>query len=220
MVINIVWLILMGLGTLVAMGTGKISLVGKVIFESAGQAVNFTIGLAGIIAFWSGILKVAEASGITADVARWFQPLLSRLFPGIPRGHKALGLISMTIAANFLGLGNIATPFGLKTMTELKQLNPDQDSASDAICTFMALVFGGICLIPTTLMAIRSRAGSANPAAVIGPIFLITLAGTGLELIINHVAIRFSKRLTPVLRPHHPNRSHTRMTKAQSPPKG
>ena len=201
--INIVWLILMGLGTLVAVGTGKMSFVGNVIFDSAGQAVSFTIGLAGVIAFWSGILKVAEVSGITVNVARWFQPLLSRLFPTIPPGHKVLGLISMTIAANFLGLGNVATPLGLKTMTELNQLNSDRDSASDAICTFMALVFGGFCLIPTTLMAIRSRTGSTNPAVVIGPLFLITLAGTVLELILNRIAIRFSKRKISNLKPDH-----------------
>jgi spore maturation protein A len=189
-VINTVWMILLGLGIITALGTGKISLISETIFSSAGKAIEFTIGLAGIIAFWSGILKVAEAAGLTETVAKLFKPLLSKLFPSITRNNQALGLISLTMAANMLGLGNVATPLGLKTMEKLQSMNPHPERASDEICTFMALVFGGLSLIPSTLIAIRARAGSANPSIILGPVFLITLTGTIIGLIINFVAFR------------------------------
>ncbi len=194
--INIVWFFLMSISILIAAATGKSALISNSIFASAGKAVEFTIGLAGIIAFWSGILKIAEVSGVTEAIARIFQPLLSKLFPKIPTGHPALGLISMTFAANLFGLGNVATPLGLKTMAELKTLNADSDKASDAICTFMALVFGGLSLIPSTLIAIRSRAGSANSVLIIAPVFILTVIGTLMGLLINYFALRLAKNKT------------------------
>jgi spore maturation protein A len=192
--INIVWFFLMSVSILVAAGTGKTALISNSIFTSTGKAVEFTIGLAGIIAFWSGILKIAETSGVTEAIAKIFQPLLSKLFPKIPKGHQALGLISMTVAANLFGLGNIATPLGLKTMAELKTLSTDPDNASNATCSFMALVFGGLSIIPTTLIAIRARAGSSNPALIIAPVFILSLIGTLMSLFINYLALKLANK--------------------------
>lgn len=192
--INIIWFILVGIGILIAAGTGKSEIISTSIFTSAGKAIEFSIGLAGVMAFWSGILKIAEVSGITEALAKLFQPIFVKLFPKIPKNHPVLGLISLTVSANFLGLGNVATPVGLKTMTELKALNPDPDQASDATCTFMALVFGSLSLIPSTVIAIRAQAGSNNPALIIAPVFIISLAGTLIGLLINYIAIRLTRK--------------------------
>lgn len=194
--INTVWFVLIGLGIAVAIGTGKIAVITPTIFTSADKAIQFTFGLAGMIAFWSGILKIAEVSGITEMIARLFQPILSILFPAISGRKQVLGLISLTVAANLLGLGNIATPLGLKTMAELQALNPEPEKASNEICTFLALVLGGLSLIPSTLIAIRSQAGSNNPAIILGPVFVVTLAGTFIGLAVNFVALKITNRPT------------------------
>jgi spore maturation protein A len=190
--INTVWLILMGLGIAVAIATGKMSIISPTIFASADKAIQFSFGLAGMIAFWSGILKIAEVSGITEMIAKIFQPILSLLFPSISGQKKVLGLISLTVAANLFGLGNIATPLGIKTMIELQELNPRPEKASNEICTFLALVLGGLSLIPSTLIAIRSQAGSKNPAIILGPVFVATLTGTITALVVNYLALKIA----------------------------
>jgi Uncharacterized membrane protein, required for spore maturation in B.subtilis. len=190
--INTVWFVLMGLGISIAIFSGKISIITPTIFNSADKAIHFCIGLAGMIAFWSGILKVAEVSGITEIIAKLFQPILTRLFPSICGQKKTLGLISLTVAANLLGLSNIATPLGLKTMAELQLYNQAPEKASNEICTFLALVLGGLNLIPSTLIAIRAQAGSQDPAIILGPVFLVTLASTLTVLAFNYVALKMS----------------------------
>lgn len=188
--INLVWVILIGVGIFIALITGKISLISETIFSSAEKAIQFSIGLAGIIAFWSGILKIAETAGLTEAIAKLLRPFLAILFPAIPPKNKVFGLISLNMAANLLGLGNVATPLGLKTMEELQKLNPSPEKASDEICTFMALVFGSLSVVPSTLIAIRAQAGSHNPAIVVGPVFLITLTGTLVGIFINFFALK------------------------------
>jgi spore maturation protein A len=192
--INVIWLILIVAGVLIAAGTGKTELISSSIFGNATKAIEFSIGLAGIMAFWSGMLKIAESSGITEILAKLFQPLFAKLFPKIPKNHPVLGLISLTVSANFLGLGNIATPIGLKTMAELKTMSPDPEQASDSTCTFMALVFGSLSLIPSTVIAIRAQAASINPALIIPPVFLVSLAGTVIALLVNYLAIRLTRK--------------------------
>ena len=188
--INLVWLFLIVFGISVAAVTGKIAFVSETIFSSARAAIEFAFGLAGLIAFWSGILKIAEASGITEKIARVFQPILAKFFPEIPKNHKVLGLISMAIAANLFGLGNVATPLGLKAMECLQERSPDSERASNSICVFLTLIFGGLTLVPATLIAVRAQAGSKNPALVILPVFLITVAGTIIGLITNYLFIK------------------------------
>ncbi|TCL69932.1 spore maturation protein A [Hydrogenispora ethanolica] len=188
--INTIWMFLIGFGILVAASTGHIGVISDTIFNSSTKAVEFTFGLAGMIALWSGILKVAETAGITEWIAKIFQPILALLFPSLKTAQSALGLISMTVAANMLGLGNVATPIGLKTMAELQGHNQTPNQASPEICTFMTLVFGGLSLIPSTLIAIRSQAGSSQPALVLGPVLIITLIATSAGLLFNHLALR------------------------------
>ncbi len=185
--INTVWFFLIFISIFTAVAEGKLTTVSDSIFKNAAHAVEFTIGLAGAIAFWSGMLKIAEVSGITRTIARLFQPLLIRLFP-VLKGHRnIIGLISMTVTANLLGLGNVATPLGLKTMEELQKLNPRPERASDTICTVLSVILGGLCILPTTLIAVRAKAGSANPGAILVPVILVSLTGTVTGLTANYL---------------------------------
>ncbi len=192
--INSVWYFLMAIGIVISILSGKLSIITPTIFSSAEHSVRFCIGLAGILGFWSGILKIAEVSGVTEMIAKFFQPLLGLLFPSIAKRQKTLGLISLTIAANLLGLGNVATPLGLKTMAQLQEVNPEPDKASDDICTFLSLVLGGLSIIPSTLIAIRAQAGSKEAAIILGPVFLTSLAGTVTALGVNFIAIKCLNR--------------------------
>jgi spore maturation protein SpmA len=136
--------------------------------DYAGNAVKIALGLIGIMAMWLGIMKIAEHAGIIKYIAKALQPITKFLFPDITADHPALGSIIMNLSANFLGLGNAATPFGLKAMEELNNINPKKDTASNAMCTFLAINTAGMTLIPATAIALRASTGSSEPAIIIG----------------------------------------------------
>jgi spore maturation protein A len=147
-------------------------------FEAASLAVEIAIGLIGIMALWLGVMKVAEAAGLVRLMARAVRPLTVRIFPELPADHPAIAAIIMNIAANMLGLGNAATPFGLKAMEELNAVNPRAGTATNAMCTFLAMNTSCITVIPATAIAVRAAAGSANPAVIVGTTLLASLVAT------------------------------------------
>jgi spore maturation protein A len=126
------------------------------------------LGLIGIMALWLGVMKVAEDAGLIKIIARALNPITRRLFPEVPADHPAIGSMVMNISANMLGLGNAATPFGLKAMEELDKLNPTKGTATNSMVTFLAINTAGMTLIPATAIAVRAASGSANPAVIIG----------------------------------------------------
>ena len=136
--------------------------------DYAGIAVNISLGLIGIMALWLGIMKVAEDAGLIKIIANLLKPVTKRLFPDVPVDHPAMGSMIMNISANMLGLGNAATPFGLKAMEELEEINPEKGTATNAMCTFLAINTAGMTLIPATAIAVRAAAGSSEPAIIIG----------------------------------------------------
>lgn len=136
--------------------------------DYAGKAVNIAIGLIGIMALWLGIMKIAEQAGLITIIAKSVRPITKFLFPDVPHDHPAMGSMIMNISANMLGLGNAATPFGLKAMEELEQLNPEKGTATNAMCTFLAVNTAGLTLIPATAIAVRAAAGSSDPTIIIG----------------------------------------------------
>ena len=146
--------------------------------DYAGTAVNIALGLIGIMAMWLGIMKIAEEAGLIAIIARVLKPITKRLFPQVPTDHPAMGSMIMNISANMLGLGNAATPFGLKAMEELDQLNPKKGTATNAMCTFLAINTAGMTLIPATAIAIRAAAGSTEPAIIIGTSLFASFCAT------------------------------------------
>ncbi|MBS4534838.1 nucleoside recognition protein [Clostridium sp. D2Q-14] len=176
--INIIWFLFIVIGVIVAVFTGNITAVTDAAIENAELAVELSIGLVGIMALWLGIMKIAEESGLVNILAKAVKPIMIRLFPEVPEEHPAMGAMIMNMAANILGLGNAATPLGLKAMKELNEINNDSDTASNAMCTFLAINTSSVTLIPATVIAYRSAAGSANPTEIIGPVIIATLAST------------------------------------------
>ncbi|MDO9319404.1 MAG: nucleoside recognition domain-containing protein [Gammaproteobacteria bacterium] len=147
-------------------------------FEMSNLAVEIAIGLIGVMALWLGLFRVAEHSGLINIIARAMGPLFSRLMPGVPADHPAIGSVTMNLAANFLGLDNAATPMGLKAMNDLQELNPDKDTASNAQILFLVLNTSSVTLLPVTIFLYRAQQGSTEPAAVFLPILMATSAST------------------------------------------
>lgn len=152
-------------------------------FAAAKNAFDISLGLTGVLALWLGLMKVGERAGLVAAFARLMSPLFSRLFPGIPKGHPALGSMFMNISANMLGLDNAATPMGLKAMQEMQELNPKKDTATDAMLMFLILNASGLTLIPVGVMTYRAQMGAANPSDIFMPILVATFVATFVALI-------------------------------------
>jgi len=176
--VNIIWLGMMVIGILVAAWKGRIEVVTRAALEGAQIGVQTALDLIAIITFWLGIMKLAEAAGLVRALARLVQPVTSFLFPSVPREHPAMGAIVMNLSANILGLGNAATPMGLIAMQELQKLNRgDPKTATDAMCTFLALNTSCITLIPTTIIGIRLIYGSGDPTEIVGTTVFATAMG-------------------------------------------
>jgi spore maturation protein A len=146
--------------------------------DSAKTSVEICIGLIGIMALWLGLLNIARDAGLVDALARLLRPLMRWLFPDIPDGHPAQGAILMNISANMLGLDNAATPMGLKAMQELQTLNPEKDTATNAMAMFLAINTSSVTLIPFTIIGYRVMAGSKDPAGPLMGILLATLLST------------------------------------------
>lgn len=172
--VNLVWLLLLISGIITAAFNGNIEVVTSAAFESARTAVNIAFELVGIMALWLGLMKIAEKAGIVRFISLLVRPITRFIFPSIPSEHPAMGAIVMNISANVLGLGNAATPFGLKAMQELQKLNTEKKEASEAMCTLLAVNTSCITLIPATILGVRVASGSAEPAAVVGTTIFAT----------------------------------------------
>jgi spore maturation protein A len=157
----------------------------------AKTAVELAIGLIGIMALWLGVMKIAEESGLVAKVAAAVRPVTRRLFPDVPPDHPAMGAMVMNISANMLGLSNAATPLGLKAMEELNKLSTKAGTATDAMCTFLVINTSSVQLIPATVIALRSAAGSTNPTEILGPVIVATTVNT----VVGVVTVRLLSKL-------------------------
>ena len=152
-------------------------------FASARNAFDISLGLTGVLTLWLGLMKIGERGGMIAVLSRLISPLFTRLFPGVPKGHPALGSMFMNVSANMLGLDNAATPLGLKAMNELQELNPKKDTATDAMLMFLVLNASGLTLIPIGVMTYRAQMGAANPSDVFLPILIATFMATFVGLL-------------------------------------
>ncbi|MDQ0269291.1 nucleoside recognition domain-containing protein [Cytobacillus purgationiresistens] len=176
--VNIIWAFLAIVGIVFAMFNGTIGEVNEAIFKGAKEAVTLCIGLISILVFWLGMMKIAEHAGLLNKLAQFFRPFVTRLFPEIPKDHPAMGYILSNMMANMFGLGNAATPLGIKAMEELKVLNGGSSEASRSMITFLAINTSSITLIPTTIIAIRMNYGSASPTEIVGPTLIATICST------------------------------------------
>jgi len=176
--VNVIWFFLLITGIFFAAVNGRIEVVTYAALKAAENAVQISFELIGIMALWLGIMKLAEEAGIVEIIALIVRPITGFLFPSVPRDHPAMGAIVLNLSANMLGLGNAATPFGLKAMAELQKLNPKKDEASEAMCTFLALNTSCITLIPATIIGVRAASGSADPTSIVGTTLFATCCAT------------------------------------------
>ncbi len=192
---NYIWGFLILGGILIAAFTGNMAACTDAVLEAAKNSVEIAIGLIGVMAFWLGLMRLAEASGLVHLLARILKPLLRPLFPEIPSNDPALGAIVANLAANLLGLGNSATALGLKAMQELQRLNPSKKVASNAMATFLAINTSSVTLIPATVIAVRSSAGSQHPSEILGAVILATTISTAVAIL----SVKLLQRL-PIFR--------------------
>ena len=185
--VNLIWLGLIAIGTIVAAVNGRIEVVTEAALEGAELGVKVALGLISVMTFWLGMMQLAEEAGIIKMIARIVAPITRFLFPSVPKDHPAMGAIVMNLSANIFGLGNAATPLGLVAMQELHKLNPDPKHASDAMCTFLALNTSCITLVPATIIAIRMNAGSANPTEIVGTTIFATLCATVVAITVDRI---------------------------------
>ncbi len=166
----------------------------KAMIESAGGAVEMAIGLVGVMTLFLGLMKVAEAGGMLKILARLIRPLMVRLFPDVPPDHPAMGAMILNLSANAMGLGNAATPFGIRAMQELDALNPRPGTATNAMVLFLAINTSSVTLLPTGVIALRAAAGSAAPAAILPTTLFATIGSTAVAIL----AATFYRRWAPI----------------------
>ncbi|MCH6576476.1 MAG: spore maturation protein [Proteobacteria bacterium] len=173
--------------------TAPMQALGMAMIDSATSSVTLAIGLIGVMALFLGLMKVAEAGGLLVIIAKTIRPLMVRLFPDVPADHPAMGAMVLNLSANALGLGNAATPFGIRAMQELDTLNPHKGTASNAMVLFLAINTSSVTLLPTGVIALRAAAGSADPAAIVPTTLFATICSTTLAIIAAKIYQRFSR---------------------------
>ncbi len=186
--VNITWFILLIIGITYSIISGNTKILNDEILLSTKSAFNLILTMMEVTVLWTGILNIAEKSNLLKKFSNLINPLLSKLFPKIKKGDKSLDYISSNVAANMLGLGSAATPFGLKAMKELQELNSKKDEASDEMITFLVLNTSGVTIIPTTVIALRLAHNSSNPSGIIITSLIATtiasIAGLTLDYLI------------------------------------
>jgi spore maturation protein A len=181
--INYIWCGMIIIGIIVGTLTGNIEAVSTAAIEWAETAVELSLGLIGVMALWLGLMKIAEEAGIVRGMGLLMKPIMVKLFPEVPADHPAMGSIVANMAANFFGLGNAATPLGIKAMQELQDLNENKEEASNAMVMFLAINTSSVTLISSSTIAYRSAAGAANPADIIAPTIVATVVSTTVAIV-------------------------------------
>lgn len=172
--VNWIWVIMFVIGILFAAASGNMEDVNQAIFDGASEGVTVSFGLISVLVFWLGLMRIAKDAGLLHAIAKLFRPIVKRLFPEVPPEHPAIGYILSNMVANMFGLGNAATPMGIKAMEQLKDLNGGKDSVSRSMITLLALNTSSLTLIPTTVIAIRMKYQSAAPTEIV----VTTIAAT------------------------------------------
>ena len=181
-----IWKLMIIISLIYGMLTGRAEQLGSAAVKSAGDAVTLCISLCGIYALWCGLMKLAEAGGLLNALSRLLSPLIKRLFPQAAKSKEATNAITMNLAANMLGLGNAATPAGQKDMCELKKLS-GHDRATDDMVTLLVINNSSLTLVPTTVIALRAQAGSANPSEIFPAALLASAISTVFAVIFSIV---------------------------------
>lgn len=176
--INYIWVGMLVIGILFAAINGEIAKVNEAIFTGAKEAVTICFGLISILVFWLGMMRIAQNAGLLDKLANMFKPIAKIIFPDVPTNHPAMGYMLSNMTANLFGLGNAATPAGIKAMQELKKLNGNKEEASRSMITFLAINTASITLIPTTVISIRMTYDSVSPTEIVGTTIVASFCTT------------------------------------------
>ena len=218
--LNYIWLALVLLAVAIGGWNDRFADVTTGALDGAKTAVTIALALIGIMALWLGVMRLAERAGLVQRIARALRPLMTRLFPDVPVEHPAMGSMLMNMAANMLGLGNAATPLGLRAMRDLETLNPRPGVATNAMCTFLAINTSSVQLIPTTAIAILAASGSTRPTAIVGTALLATLCAATVAIVsvktFERLSIFQPRRQSNSIADDSPHRSAQKST-AQTP---
>lgn len=191
--LNFIWPLFLIISFIYAFLNGNISQVNTSIFNSTTDAINLSINLLGTICLWNGIMNIATNTKLISNLTDKLKPILKKLFPEIKENSQIQSKISMNIIANILGLGNAATPIGLKAMESMQKENKDKDKLSNSMVMFIVLNTASLQLIPTTVIAIRNSMGSSNPTQVIFPIWIATIVAAIVGITVTKLFIKFNK---------------------------
>ena len=191
--LNKIWPFFIIISFIFALLTGNINNFNNSIFDSCTQAVDLIIKLFGTMCLWNGLMKIVQKSSLINKLSNMISPLMKFLFPKMNKGDKEYEEITINIIANLLGIGNAATPLGIKAMQELQELNEEKDTASNAMCMFLAINTSSVTLVASSVVAYRLAAGSKNPAEIIGPTLVATIASTLAAVVAVKVFEKFSK---------------------------
>ena len=191
--LNIVWPIFIIISFSFAIFSGNLENLNNSIFESTNSAINLSIDLLGSMCLWSGIMQIATKTTLTENLTKFLEPVLNFLFPKLKQNKKIKKEISMNIVANILGLGNAATPLGLKAMKSMQEENNKKDTLSDSMMMFIVINTASIQIIPTTVIAIRSSLGSENPTSIVFPTWVATIIAAIVGIFTARIVIRITK---------------------------
>lgn len=192
--LNVLWPIFIIISFAFAIFSGNIDKLNESIFSSTSDAVNLCINLLGTICLWNGIMQIASKTSVLDKLTKMLRPLINFLFPEIKKEDQVHKEISMNMVANILGLGNAATPLGLKAMKSLQKDNKNKDTLTDSMAMFIVLNTASLQIIPTTVIAIRSSLGSDNPTSVVFPVWIATLCAAVAGITVTKLFIKFSKK--------------------------
>ncbi|MDZ5712053.1 nucleoside recognition domain-containing protein [Jeotgalibacillus haloalkalitolerans] len=190
--VNLIWIFMLVSGLLFSIFNGTIDEVNKGLFDSAGQAVELVIGFAAIFTLWLGMMEIARRAGLLNLITKLCFPLIQRLFPDLPKNHPAAGYIMTNVSANFFGLGNAATPFGVKAMKELQVLNHQPEKASRSMVTFLCLNTAAVTFFPATIVSMRLSEGAADPLDIVIPAFAATICSCTAAIIYDRISWRIT----------------------------
>ena len=192
--LNILWPIFIIISIIYAIFSGNLESLNKSIFESTESAVSLTLTLIGMTCLWSGIMEIASKTDIIKYLTKILKPVVKVLFPDINQKSKSYDNIIMNIVANILGLGNAATPLGLKAMNELQKENEDKETLNDNMMMLIVLNTASLQIIPTTVISIRNSLGSKNPTQIIFPVWISTICAAIVGIVCCKIIIRYTKK--------------------------
>lgn len=191
--VNKIWGFFIISGIIACLVNGKVEILNKEILNSTTSSLDMILKIFPVMALWLGIMNIAKASGLLDKISKAFYPLLRFLFPDIPKNHESLNFISSNIIANMAGLGNAATPFGLKAMKSLQELNKKKDTATRSMITFLVINTSGVTIIPTTIISLRMMYKSTSPTSIVLPCIIATSLATISGIIMDRLLARRCK---------------------------